>query len=152
MTEVNLMVLECPACGNKQQVKVWSSVNITLNPELKEKVMNYEINQFNCDACANTAFINTPLLYHDMDRKYCVQYYPLESLTNPEFLESFSRDGSLIKDQPLEKIKISPLLAASEYLFKPHIVFDIQELVHYVMFRDICENLADTRRELGLDE
>jgi hypothetical protein len=151
MTEMNLEVLQCPACGHEQQVLVFSSVNITLNPELKEKVMNYEINLFKCDACANGAFINTPLLYHDMDRKYCVQYYPLESLTIPDFLGSFSRDGTLIKDQPFERIKISPLLASSEYLFRPHIVFDIQELVHYVMFRDICENLADTRRELGID-
>ena len=36
--------LECPICKQKHIVTLYNSVNIQVNPELKEKVFNGEIN------------------------------------------------------------------------------------------------------------
>jgi hypothetical protein len=46
MSQADLTVLQCPKCGNSQQVMVWSSINIGVNPELKEKVMHLDFNLF----------------------------------------------------------------------------------------------------------
>jgi hypothetical protein len=123
--------LECPQCGNKQETKVWHSVNVKLDPELKKKLFDAQINLFSCEKCGKKTFINTPVLYHDMTQQFCVQYYPPESLDQREFFRRFNPDGSLANTG------IPAAFAESgAYLTRPQIVFDMSEMVRYVAFRD----------------
>ncbi len=77
MTIERMEEIDCPKCGKKQTETIRDTINVTLNPELKEKLFQGEINKFRCKVCGNEAFISLPLFYHDMDKKYCVQYYPV---------------------------------------------------------------------------
>lgn len=122
---------ECPHCGNKQETIVWLSVNVALNPELREKLLRAEINLFVCQNCAKTSRIEAPLLYHDMRLHYCVQYYPPESLSEADFFPRFNPDGSRrLPDMP------DGLQQPVGYIGNPHVVFDMNELVRYVAFRE----------------
>ena len=87
MSKMTIHNLECPHCGNKQETKVWHSVNVKLDPELKRKLFDAQINMFSCEKCGKKTFINTPLLYHDMTQQFFVQYYPPESLDQREFFQ-----------------------------------------------------------------
>ena len=69
--EVNIL---CPYCGFGQVVSVYTSVNVTLDPELKEKILNDDINNFVCSDCRKTSFVSINLIYHDMKRKFAVWF------------------------------------------------------------------------------
>jgi len=64
--------IPCPECKHAQPFTVWSSVNIQLNPELKEKILDRTINKFVCEKCQHSASVAHPMLYHDMERKLMV--------------------------------------------------------------------------------
>ena len=78
MTMKRVEEIECPKCGRKQTETLYETINVTLNHDLKQKLFEGEINRFRCKSCGNEAYISLPLLYHDMGRKYCVQYYPFD--------------------------------------------------------------------------
>lgn len=121
--------LKCPECGKIQMVEVWSSINVTLDPGLKEELFKATINVFDCKACDFKMLLPVPLLYHDMTLKYSIQYVPFENTSEPEFLKDFAIDGSL----SMAKKKLD---GAGAYLSTPHVVFDMQELVQYIVFRE----------------
>jgi hypothetical protein len=111
-----------------------------LDPDLREKLFNGEINVFVCQECGDKAFINTSLLYHDMERQYCVQYYPVQAIEDAEFLKTFTRDAKLNFGQ------VSEYMARSKgYIKEPHIVFNLDEMIQYIRFRD---KLYDLHKEL----
>jgi predicted nucleic-acid-binding Zn-ribbon protein len=60
MSKMTIHNLECPHCGNKQETKVWHSVNVKLDPELKRKLFDAQINLFSCEKCGKKTFINAP--------------------------------------------------------------------------------------------
>lgn len=128
MTMMDSHSITCPHCGNVQESVMWTTINVSNEPSLKKMLMEGMINTFVCKKCHEKRFIAIPLLYHDMDQKFCVQYYPTQVLDD-EFLRQFNADGSYaFKD-------MSPAIAGS-YIAHPHIVFDMAEMVRYIMFRD----------------
>lgn len=128
--------VKCPKCGETQEELVWSSINVTVDPNLRAKLARGEINFCKCHHCGSTCHMNTPLLYHDMALRFCVQYYPEDHLDDINFLRSFKSDGSPVQDAGLVSILDQPQFA---YLSNPHIVFDIVDMLNYVRFREgIC--------------
>jgi hypothetical protein len=123
--------MTCPQCGHIQNVDIWSALNISRNPELRHRLFKADINVFRCETCDHKALINVPLLYHDMRRQYCVQYYPKDFLDNEDFLSQFTQDGKM----DLSATPIAPE-AEAHYLTKPHIVFSLNEMILYIEFRD----------------
>ena len=128
MTRKRMEEIDCPKCDRKQTETVWNTINVTLNPELKEKLFQGEINKSRCKNCGNEAFISLPLLYHDMDKKYCVQYYPFELLDYDQFFDNFNREGNLNFSLPSVK--------TVKYMKNIHVVFEMGELERYIIFRD----------------
>lgn len=121
--------IKCPECGNIQMVTVWSSINVSLDPMLKDELFKATINVFDCEGCDLKMLLPVPLLYHDMDLKYSIQFIPFERTLDPEFLKDFGSDGALSLSKGRHEI-------ADTYLVKPHIVFDMHELVLYILFRE----------------
>jgi hypothetical protein len=124
MSMANTIKLSCPKCKNTQEVVVWESLNVSLDPELRNKLVCGEINIFRCESCNSKVLINSPLLYHDMKREYCVQYFPPKKIEDFEFYDGFTIDGKLSG------------LPTDNYLVAPHIVFDFNEMIRYIQFRD----------------
>lgn len=131
MTRIDSQVIQCPHCENKQDVTIWHSVNVSLNPDLKKKLFDWEINTLSCNKCDKKVFLDTPLLYHDMTQKFCVQYYPSEMLKDPSFFLLFDADGCLKMESTRKIFELG-----EDYVRKPHIVFDMTEMLRYILFRD----------------
>lgn len=74
MSKVHTIKLECKSCSHEMDFTVWDSVNVSLDPDMKEKVLNGEIFNIKCPNCGKSHFIDYPTLYHDMD-KQCMIYY-----------------------------------------------------------------------------
>jgi hypothetical protein len=128
MSVHNQVELECPYCHRKQLTTVWESINVQISPEAKKELIEGNINVFHCQKCDKKVNITTKLLYHDMGKQFLVLYFPFEWLKSEDVLESFTRDGNAWSGRPnLQLGYISQ---------PPHVVFDMNELVRYVFFRE----------------
>lgn len=127
--------LKCPQCGAEQDVLVYSSINVTIDPSLRDRLLAAELNLLTCHACGNNALIDTSLLYHDMEKQFCVQYYPQDSINDADFIKQFDQDGNP-KDWGMAGPLAGPQFAVPQYLSRPHIVFDLNEMIRYILFRE----------------
>lgn len=66
--------INCPKCKEKQNFKVWQSVNVTEDVNLKDMVFNQSIFRFRCDNCGTESLIEYPFIYHDYDKKFFVYF------------------------------------------------------------------------------
>jgi len=69
MTKIESYDLNCKACGKDFKAPIYESVNITLDPELLEKIWNGTLNTVKCPKCKKEHFVAVPLLFHDMEYK-----------------------------------------------------------------------------------
>jgi len=67
----------CPECQHTGQTDVYQSVNVTEEPEFKDKVLNFDLFLFSCPQCGAKLDRTNPMLYHDMKRKLMIQLHPL---------------------------------------------------------------------------
>jgi hypothetical protein len=74
----------CPRCGHSQDFLIWPSLNVSLDPDQKPRLLSGELHRFTCGKCASQTEVAYPLLYHDMKRKIMVHY--LEEGDTPEEL------------------------------------------------------------------
>lgn len=97
--------LNCPKCGNKVPARIYSSVNITIDPELRESVFRGTINEFTCEYCRLKLDVENDLLYHDVARQIAVWFKPDEPLDSDyKKVQAFFRaaGASYLADAPVE--------------------------------------------------
>ena len=66
----------CTNCHVESDFKMYKSVNVSLDPELKDKVISGEIFKWTCPNCGETLYIHYDLLYHDMENEFMIYYSP----------------------------------------------------------------------------
>ncbi|HEY3274004.1 MAG TPA: CpXC domain-containing protein [Methanocella sp.] len=118
------ITMKCPGCGAEQSATVWKSLDSTSDPAIREALFAWEINVFVCGECDFRAQLPVGLRYSDSSKRFSVQYYPLDALGHDEFYANFRQDGEPIEDE-------------EESGIKPHIVFDMAEMMRYIAFREI---------------
>ena len=131
MSEMETIEISCPECKAKQATQLWRSLNPCLDPADKELLFAGKINLFRCEKCSYEAFIPIDFIYHDTAQQYCVQFYSPPSVENADFIDSFTADGL-----PAWVDTLGNLGKQAPHLLRPHIVFDMGELMRYVKFRD----------------
>lgn len=83
------MEYKCPSCGEKHYMTAWSAVNVGTHPELKEKVLDTSLFEFQCPHCGYTSGILYDCLYHDPERKIMIV------LTGQETENAFENHGDI---------------------------------------------------------
>lgn len=76
MSKISSHQITCPSCGGTGSFKRWDSVNVDLNPEMKERAMNGSIFTWTCPHCGESFTVPYATLYHDMKRKLMIYYLP----------------------------------------------------------------------------
>ena len=130
--------VDCPVCGAKAEGLAWDTINAQVSPEAKAALLKGETNLFTCSKCRKAFFLDRPLLYHDMQIGYMAWYFPFSLVQSGRILDWLDPGG-----QP-KGIEHYP---ECDYAASTHYVFDMDELVRYVMFRDVLA--AHTSGESG---
>ena len=138
MTQQRMAVLTCPKCQNEQNVTVHDSLNVTLDPAGKNSLFNGQINIFECEVCGHKALLAVPFLYHDMERAFCVYYFPAEFVEDDDFIRNWVNEEAKLR---IPKVSGGQFPA---YMSDAQIVFSMQELLNYVVFR---ERVIDLHRQ-----
>lgn len=87
MSLENKVLQKCPSCNNEQQLNYYQSVNITLQPELRQKVLNQQLNLQICTHCNNEINIITDFLYHDMENKLMIHFKQSEGKNEEDSID-----------------------------------------------------------------
>ena len=132
-------VILCPACGFKQELEVYQSINANISPELVGRLFEGEINVFNCASCGHRALVNQPLLFNDMRIEQKIQYFPVDWLN--ENIDSVCEQYRGLMGE-LEKFRSDfGFMAKSFREMSLHVVFSLDEMVAQIKFRrHLCES------------
>jgi hypothetical protein len=71
--------IKCGGCGAVQRFTTWQSLNVSLNPEEKEKLLKTTLNRFTCEKCQWAAQIEYSILYHDMRKNLMIWCIPRDA-------------------------------------------------------------------------
>lgn len=77
MSKCESSTVACPACRNKIQVTVWQSANVSLDKDVKAKILERKLNRVACK-CGNVSYLVYDMLYHDMDKHLMIWLLPPE--------------------------------------------------------------------------
>ena len=75
--------VQCP-CGETITANVYSTVNVTMEPELLYRLLAGTLNVATCPNCGRTAASAQPFIYHDMARGLFAYVYPDANLPEDE--------------------------------------------------------------------
>lgn len=92
MTRRGMETITCPACGTESEFTVYDSINVDLDPELKEALYTDKSPLiFTCPHCGEKMFVSYDFLYHDMNNRYMLWFVPSGKIpqSNSEFLKEF---------------------------------------------------------------
>ena len=89
MSKVKTIKLTCPECGEEFEYELYESANVTLDPELRGKVLDGSLFAPVCPKCNFCGVYLHPFLYHDMEHKFMIQLDSYENLMDykEEFVE-----------------------------------------------------------------
>lgn len=73
MAQTEIIKITCPDCKKVIDYKIYRSVNVCIDKELKKEILNLSIFKFECD-CGVSSKAFYPFLYHDSDLKIMIQY------------------------------------------------------------------------------
>lgn len=132
MSTSHQVELKCPHCGHTQTATLWGSINVTVDPHLREEFFRGRLNVFDCEKCKMQTPIICGFMYNDIARKILVQYQPTQGMEDGDFLDLFAADGTVVLPEELARMP-----EVGEYMSKPHVVFDMDELRRYVRFREL---------------
>lgn len=76
MSIINEALAPCSKCGEQHKVTVYKSINISDNPELKDKVSDGSLFLWECPHCGQVNLARYETLYHDPVQKLMVWLMP----------------------------------------------------------------------------
>lgn len=78
MSKLRIEKFECPKCGTEGEFRIWDSINVDLDPELKEKLLSGELYEWTCPHCGEKFTLPFGTLYHDMKHQFMIFFSPFE--------------------------------------------------------------------------
>ena len=111
MSQVKRETIECPNCHRKGEFEIWDSVNVDLDPELREKIFNEELFMYHCPHCEHVTGIPLDTLYHDMKNQFML------------FFSFFKEDDF---DYKLMDMEVPKSMMKGDYTFR--MVFGLMQL------------------------
>lgn len=114
MSRTEETTVTCKACGHEQGFQLWTSVNVTLDPDLKQKLLDRSLTAFRCEQCGHATNVNYSLLYHDMHANLMIWLVPDEEKAGelPPLAASMAVDGLVLRrvdslNGLIEKVRIA---------------------------------------------
>ena len=121
--------IACPECGHVAEYALWSGVNVTLEPDLKDEVLRHELNRVSCAGCGELITVVTIVVYHDMEAGIMIELRP----DQPEFDARFEAASDSERRETEDWAK----RAVSEMGYKLRRVTSMSELIEKVRIFDL---------------
>jgi len=148
MTLIFEKIQKCK-CGSEFKIEKYLSVNVTVHPELKNKVLKGEINCGKCPKCGRVYCLPIGFLYVDMKRSFQIEIS--SSLVGngrliKEVIKKMERKYTLQRGRHLEKERKKTLKR-----FEKEIGITLEEW-HILPKKEIKKKLRNFYRKKGLSK
>jgi len=95
--------ITCPSCGMQQDVRLYDAIDVKNDPELKDALMQNQLNRIECVDCGASFRVDMPLLYNDPENKVLIHWIPeTGDLGREQVLEDFDvameQMGEMLQD------------------------------------------------------
>lgn len=120
----------CPNCQNQFTAKIHNIIDISQNPELKDKLLSGQLNTVTCPQCGMSNQLGVPLVYHDPDNEVLIAYVPNE--LNMQMEEEEKLIGQLTN----KVMEATPAEQRKRYMLEPERVMTMQSLAEKILEAD----------------
>ncbi len=90
MSQKQTTKITCPKCSKEHDFQIWSSINVTLEPNMKEEVLSRKAFTFECPDCKERTLYTYDFLYHDMEQKIMI-YHVTSNEALVQAMEGFAQ-------------------------------------------------------------
>ena len=73
MSKKRSIKINCQKCNKEFEITIYDSINVDIDPDLREEFLSNRIYFHKCPHCGEIHFLPMPVLYHDMTHKFMVQ-------------------------------------------------------------------------------
>jgi hypothetical protein len=118
MSQQTQLSFKCPKCQAKSKVQVYTSVDVTLEPKLRQQVIDKKLNHVGCSKCDFATNHASSLLYQDHQNDFMVQL-----ASDAQFKES-EADKALgdVEDESLEQLQTRRVRSYEELIEKIYLL------------------------------
>lgn len=138
MSRMERRDIACGTCRTSVSMYVWHTLDVTEYPDLKRQLLADTVNVVPCPACGRRCRCDIPIRYDDPLLGFAVQFIPAGYRTDPAFLQLCTEAGTL----PASQTRTADVFGAER---EPHVVFSMDEMIRYVVFRDRISDHARRR-------
>ncbi len=140
MSKVHTEAIICPKCKAKGEFELWESMNVDLDPELREKVFSDEAFIYTCPECGHRTGVPYGTLYHDMKHRFMLFFnffkeddYKYETMDIPQLPDQDNyiyrqvtglwrlKEKILILEKGLKDVAIERMKYMMKYILHPEI-------------------------------
>ena len=139
-------MIECPACHKKSSFRVWQSINTTINPEMRKKVLDGSAFIFTCKHCGEHTLVDYGCIYHLMKDSIMIAYMVSDSMSTmaSDLFEGQGSDSPFEKDFKKHNYLLRTVRSQTELREKAHIFEDglddrIVEMCKLIMLAQLYE-------------
>ena len=100
MSSKRFTKIKCPFCDTEQDFEYYSSVNVTMSPDLKHTAMKGELNLKECNNCQKEINVVSGFLYHDMEKKLMINFKTTDEesdFENSDITEELKTQGYIFR-------------------------------------------------------
>lgn len=133
--------LNCPACGTPFRTAVYTLIDVSQQPELKQALLSGQLNMAVCPNCQTASMLGAPIFYHDAAKQLCLVYFPQEMNSSPTDQERFVGDATTFVMQSL------PANAPRAHLLNPRRFLTLPSLLDAILEGDgISREMLEAQR------
>lgn len=111
------MKIICPNCKTEDDFTIWHTINVDVNPEIRDKVKSGKLFEYTCSKCNETFSVEYRFLYHDCTNRFMIWYFPkheydiskeIIEINNIDFINNYDETLRIVDDKKrlIEKINI----------------------------------------------
>ena len=142
----------CSKCGHKNGITVYRSINVSENPELKDKVRDGSLFLWKCSSCGQTNLSRYETLYHDPEKKLMIWLLPEGVEISETQMNSISLHAKAIGGYTLRLVKDAGSLMEKVLIFDSGLDDAVIELCKYVTRMEMISKAPDRSGALGISD
>jgi len=120
----------CPRCRTPILAEVEQLIDVSADPQAKQRLLSGQLNVANCPSCGYTGMLSMPIVYHDPDKELLLTYFPSE-LGLP-----VNEQEKLIGPLITRVVNGLPPEKRKAYLLRPQAMLTFQTLIDRVLEAD----------------
>ena len=142
MSIINEALAPCTKCGQQQKVTVYRSINISENPEVKDKVKDGSLFLWECPHCGQVNLARYETLYHDPAAKLMVWLIPEGEISETQ-MQAITMHTKAMGGYTLRRVNDMGSLMEKVLITDAGLDDVVIEMVKYVTKLEMVQKIVD---------